>query len=91
MIAVAHDQNEVGIPDGGEPMGNDEAGAVFHQFNHRFLDQQFCSGVNRTCRFIEDQDRGRPGWLGNGQQLFLSLRDVTGFLEHHVMPCGRVW
>ena len=39
-VAVAHDQDEVGMPDGREPMRDDEARLVLHQPFHRLLDEK---------------------------------------------------
>src|SRR6185295_12240815 len=53
--ALLHHQDLVGVADGREPVGDDEAGPVAAEFDHRVLDEQFGSGVHRTRRLVEDQ------------------------------------
>ncbi len=55
-VAVFHDQDDVCVFDGGETMGDDEAGASFHQVVHGFLDAEFGSGVYRAGCFIQNHD-----------------------------------
>ncbi len=86
-VAVVHHQDQVGVADGGQAMGDDEAGAALHQGVHRLLDQHLGVGIHRTGGFVQDQDRGvGQDGAGDGQQLHLALRDVGGlFVEHHVV------
>ena len=46
IIALVHDQNQVRIPDRGQSMRDDKAGAVLHQLIHRFLDIELRSGIH---------------------------------------------
>jgi len=56
-----------------------ETGPALHQIHHRFLDQDFRSGIHGTCGLIQDQDLGvGQESAGDRQQLFLSLRNVAG-------------
>src|SRR3989441_10547613 len=50
-----HD-DEIGMLHGGEPMGDDEDGAMGHQPLDRFLDEALGLGVERAGRFVENQD-----------------------------------
>ena len=44
-ISVLEDEDDVGIFDGGQAVGDDEAGAVFHQGVHGLLDLDLGAGV----------------------------------------------
>ena len=55
-IAVFHYQYKICISDGGESVGDYEAGSAFHEVIHGFLDLDFGSGVYGAGSFIEDQD-----------------------------------
>src|SRR5512142_2262352 len=68
-------------------MGDDKAGAVFHQAVHGALDQAFGARINGTGGLVEDQNLrvGQHG-AGDGQELHLSLRDVGSLLvQYHVV------
>ena len=41
QFAVTHDEDPVGVTDGGEAVGNDDAGAVVHQFAERILEGSY--------------------------------------------------
>src|SRR5262249_14269553 len=47
------------VPDRGESVGDDECGAVLHDFVKRRQDARFGGGIKRAGRFIENQD----GWV----------------------------
>ena len=80
-VAVFHDEDQVRIADGGEPVGDDEAGPSFHQVIHGFLDKHLCPCIHGAGCFIEDQDlRIRQDRTGNRKKLFLSLGYVAGLL-----------
>ena len=53
--AVVHDDDAVGGADGGQAVGDDDRGAVFHQPLERVLDQPLAFGVERGGRFVEQQ------------------------------------
>ncbi len=85
---LIHDENQIGILDCRETMGNDETCPSFHQATHRLLDEDFRPCIHTRGRFIENHDR-RIGKNGprNRQQLFLTLRDVRGFLvQDRIIP-----
>ena len=89
-IAVLHNQDDIRVANGRETVRDDEACASLHQVIHRTLDQLFCTGIDRTGRFIQDEDAviGKDS-AGNCDQLLLSLRDVAGFLiQLHLIAAG---
>ena len=45
-VSVFHDENQIRIADGGQPVGDDEACSALHQVIHGFLDLDFGSGVD---------------------------------------------
>ena len=73
-MPVIHDHDHVRVPDGREPVGNDQAGAVLHELHHRVLDLLLRAGINAGGRLVQDQDlrigKERPA---DGQKLPLAL------------------
>ena len=51
-IAVFHYQYKICISDGGESVGDYEAGSAFHEVIHGFLDLDFGSGVYGAGGFV---------------------------------------
>ncbi len=45
-IAVSHDEDQIGIPDGGQTVSDYKAGAIFHEVVHGSLDQYFGTGIH---------------------------------------------
>ena len=90
-IAVFHYQYKICISDGGESVGDYEAGSAFHEVIHGFLDLDFGSGVYGTGSFIEDQDlRVSQDGSGDREELFLTLGYVAGFfVENHVVSAWK--
>ena len=56
-IAVLHNKDQVGIFDGGKSVRDDKTRSAACQRIHRLLDQDLCSGIDVTGRFVEDQHR----------------------------------
>ena len=54
--AVIHDHNQIGIPDSGQAMRNNDTGAVFHYLLHGGLDRLFCAGVHVGSGFVQNQN-----------------------------------
>src|SRR5579863_6767676 len=54
--SLLHDQDLVGAADGGEPVGDDEGGAVLHELRESGLDHGLGLGVERTGGLVEDED-----------------------------------
>ena len=65
MISLFHDpapiqdKDLVCVADGGESMGDDEAGASIQQVGQRFLNESFGGVVHTCCGLIEDEN----GWI----------------------------
>ena len=56
--AVVHNQDNIGVADGREPVRNNEARSAVHQRVHRLLDMHFCARVDGACRLVEDETDG---------------------------------
>ena len=77
-LSVVHDQDTVGILDGGETMGDHQGRAVRHQLLQGGLDMALGLGVECGGRLVQDQDRGvLEHGTGNRETLALPAR------EHH--------
>ena len=75
--ALLEDDNQVGVADCGQPVGNDKGGPALHQAVHTVLDDLLGPGINGAGRFIQNQDRRiRDGGPGNGKELPLALGQV---------------
>ena len=44
--AVFHNKDQIRIPDGGQPVGDDDAGAVLHYLPHGTLNSLFRAGIH---------------------------------------------
>ena len=90
-VAFAHDEDEVCVADGGQPVGDDEACASLHQVIHRLLDQDFCPCVYGAGRLVEDQDlRIGENSPCDRQELLLPLGDVACLLiEFHIVAARQ--
>lgn len=56
-FAMAENEDEIGVSDGAEAMGYDEAGAAGHEALESLLDETFGGGVHAGGGFVEDEDR----------------------------------
>lgn len=56
-LSVLQNHDGVGVAHGGETVGDHKGGPFCHQTIHALLDVLFRSRIDRTRRFIEDQDR----------------------------------
>ena len=90
-VTFAHDENQVRVADGGQPVGDDEACASLHQVIHRFLDQDFGPCIYGTGRLIEDQDlRIGKDCSCDRQKLLLPLGDVARlFIQLHIVAARQ--
>ena len=80
-VAVIQHQNEVGVHDGAEPVGDDEAGSPLHQLVHGLLHQYFRPGVHVGGGLVQNQQRTTcQQRTGDGQQLLLPAGKVGGVL-----------
>ena len=57
QLAVVQDEDQVGVADRGQPVGDHERGAALHQVLERVEDHGLGLGVDRGGRLVEDQDR----------------------------------
>ena len=86
-MAMVHDDDEIGIDDGGETVGDGDDGTVFHQRVKRLLDKMFRSSIESGCRFVENENR----WIleqcaGDGETLFLAAgKEGAAFACHAVV------
>ena len=77
--AVAQDQNEVGVDDRGQAVGDDEARPAAHKAVHGLLDEKLRARVDVGRRLVEDQQLPlREKRTRNGQQLLLAGGDGRG-------------
>ena len=60
-LSILQNHDGVGVPHGGETVGDHEGGPFCHQTVHALLDVLFRSRIDGARRFIEDQDRC-PGY-----------------------------
>ena len=90
-VAVLHIQDHVRVPDGGQPVGDDKAGAPLHQLRHGLLDQDLRVDVHIAGGLVQDQDLGVGGdGPCDGDELALPLGDVLRPLaQHHVIAAGK--
>lgn len=88
---VVHNHNQVRILDGGKPVGDDNAGPVFHDMPGGVLNGLFGAGVHVGGGFVQNQNSGvcHKG-PGNGQKLALPLADgLAGAGQNGIVPQGK--
>ena len=72
-LALVHDDDPVGILDGGKPVGHDQGGAALHELAQRILNEGLRLGVDVGGGFVQNQHGGLEGQRPcKGQQLPLS-------------------
>ena len=84
--AFFHHDNEVGITDGGELVGDNEGGSTLHQLVDAALDQPLGLWIDVGRRFIEDEDFGvaqqgarkRDELTFTGREIRTALGDLLG-------------
>ena len=83
--ARLHHEDGVGVADGGEPVGDDEAGAAGAQVGHGVLDEGLGAGVDGRGGLVEDEDRrlGEEG-AGDGEELAFAGAEVGAVLVEEV-------
>ena len=54
-LTILEDENFISLLNGGEAVGNDQAGPTFHQSTHGLLDTEFQPGINRGGCLIQNQ------------------------------------
>ena len=87
---LQHDDG-VGVAHGGQPVGDHEHRAPFHQAVHALFDQGFGAGVDAGRGFVQDQHRRvRHRRAGDGQKLPLALAQVRAVgRNHRFIPLGQ--
>lgn len=81
--AVFDHGDEVGVADGAEAVGDDEAGAAGHETREAPLDEALGLGVEVAGGLVEDQDFriGEDG-AGDGEALLLAAREADAPLAY---------
>ena len=80
--AVLHGNDDVGVADGGEAMGDDECGAVGHEPGERPADRHLVDGIEMARRLVEDEDRRvLEEGAGNGDTLALAAGKASATLS----------
>ena len=73
-VAVLHDQDHVGLLDGGEAVGHDEGGSSLHEGGEGVLDLQLGTGVDGGGRLVQDEHGGQAKeQAGDAEELLLAL------------------
>ena len=89
-VSVLQHQDQVGVFDGGQPVGNDEGGAVLHQLVHGVLDLQFGAGIHAAGGLVQNE-HGLVGdhGPGDGQLLLLSLGEADMVVQNGIVTLGQ--
>ena len=89
MAALSHDaallqhQNQVGVEHGADALGDDEAGASFHQLVQGLLDLELGGHVHAGGGVIQDEDaRVHEQGPGDGDALFLAAAEGGSPFAH---------
>src|SRR5215217_2214831 len=85
--AALDDQDPVGVDDGRQPVGDDQAGPALQGGGQRLLDVDLGLGVEVGGGLVEDDD-GRVGQQqpGDGQALLLAAGQPVAALPDHRLP-----
>src|SRR5207249_10931544 len=82
--AGGQDGDDVRVAHRGQTVGDDEAGAILHQGVKGSLNQALIVGIERTRRFVKDQDpRISEYRTGNSHALALAARKTVAPLSDH--------
>ena len=90
-LSVLQNHDGVGVPHGGETVGDHEGGPFCHQTIHALLDVFFRSRIDGARRLIEDQDR-RLGYRRSRdiKKLSLALTQVRAIaLQNRVIALWK--
>src|SRR3954447_24154897 len=75
QAAVVNNEDDAGAANGGEAMGDNDAGFPFHELVQRIEDQALRLSVEAGARLIQDQDRSVANHrAGNRNALALAAR-----------------
>ena len=56
-VAFIHDEDDIGIFDGGKPVGDDKAGSPLHHLLKSLLNVKFSTSVDVASRLVENEHR----------------------------------
>src|SRR5438309_9406334 len=56
--AMIHDEDQLGVPNRGESVGDDKTRPALHQLGHGSLDLHVGSSIDTAGRFVHNQDLG---------------------------------
>ena len=77
-LAVFHDNDDVGILNGGNTLGNDQLGGSGNFFLEGLADHSVRMGIHSGGRVVQDQDlRLFQQGTGNAQPLLLAAGDIA--------------
>ena len=84
-IAVAHNENQIGIFDCGQAVSYHKAGAPLCERIHCLPDQKLGAGIDRGSRLVKDEHGGvLQHGAGNGEKLLLSGGKAGAFGKNGV-------
>src|SRR3990170_4065733 len=82
-FAVVHHQDQVGVHDALNPVGNHKGGAIFHQILQRITDFSLGFSVHRRSRVVQNQNaRIFEQGTGDSYPLFLAAGQCDPALAH---------
>ena len=89
---LLHDQDLIGIADGGEAVGDDEGGASVDEVLEGELDEMLGFGIDRGGGIIQDEDAGiHEQDAGDGDALFLTAGEGDAALaDQGVVALGAL-
>ncbi len=90
---LVNDQDAVGIPYGGETVGDEEDGPICHQPFQCDLNLEFRFGIQRRCGLVENEDGSileqRPGY---GDPLSLPAGEFyPPFPDYRIVAQGQLF
>ena len=89
-MAFIHNDDAVGLFDSGQAVGDDDAGAVFHQALEGLLDEAFGFVVQRAGGFVQKQDGGIfQNGAGDGNTLTLTTGELVAVCAYRLVQA--VW
>ena len=90
--AILQDHDAVRAQDGGEPVGDDNAGPVLHQVFQGLLHDALRFGIQGACGLVQDQER----WIleqgpGDGDALLLAPgEDDPSLADNRIVSLGEL-